>query len=258
MGAREIVNGIGLLSKTRPAGWLWARVAGDALDMALLAGAYSSPSAERERVSGAIAAIAGVTALDVICSRRYSRDGQAGAADRSGLIRVTKVISVNRSPEDLYAFWRHVENLPRFMNHLETVRITGDNRSHWVAKAPAGKSVEWDAEIVKDIPNEVIAWRSLEGADIFNTGEVRFEKGPEGHGTTVRVDLEYSPPGGFVSSIMAKIFGEEPEQQVREDLRRFKQFMETGETPTTEGQSSGPRSLVAKMAHSLNPGKEKR
>ncbi len=158
--------------------------------------------------------------------------------------KVEKSVTINKSPEELYRFWRNFENLPRFMNHLEAVSVTGQNRSHWTAKAPAGMTVEWDAEVYNEKENELIAWRSLEGADVDNAGSVRFEADPSGRGTVVRVALKYDPPGGSLGKIVAKLFGEAPDQQVEEDLRRFKQLMEAGEVPTTEGQPSG-RSATA-------------
>jgi uncharacterized membrane protein len=154
-------------------------------------------------------------------------------------IKVEKSVTINKSPEELYRFWRNFENLPRFMNHLESVKQTGEGRSHWVAKAPAGKTVEWDAEVYNEKENELIAWRSLEGSDVDNAGSVRFEPATDGSSTIVRVTLKYDPPGGVIGSMIAKLFGEEPSQQIEEDLHRFKQVMETGGTPTTEGQSSG-------------------
>lgn len=154
-------------------------------------------------------------------------------------IKVEKSVTVNRPPEEVYRFWRDFQNLPRFMNHLESVTDLGNGRSHWVAKAPAGKTVEWDAEVYNEKENELIAWRSLEGADVDNAGSVRFEPAPEGRGTIVRVTLKYDPPAGKIGSLVAKLWGEEPSQQIEEDLRRFKQVMEAGEIPTTEGQSSG-------------------
>lgn len=158
-------------------------------------------------------------------------------ADRG--IRVEKSVTINKSPEELYRFWRRFENLPRFMNHLESVTTTAGGRSHWVAKAPAGTTVEWDAEVYNEKENELIAWRSLDAADVDNAGSVRFEPATGGRGTTVRVTLRYDPPGGTLGSIVARLFGENPEQQIEEDLRRFKQVMETGEIATTEGQPSG-------------------
>ncbi|MGB8507767.1 MAG: SRPBCC family protein [Pyrinomonadaceae bacterium] len=154
-------------------------------------------------------------------------------------VKLEKSITINRSPEELYTFWRNFENLPRIMNHLESVRVTGETRSHWVAKAPAGMTVEWDAEIYNEKANELIAWRSLEGADVDSAGSVRFEREAGGRGTVVRVNLKYDPPGGVVGAAIAKLFGENPAQQIDEDLRRFKMVMETGETATTKGQSSG-------------------
>jgi uncharacterized membrane protein len=158
------------------------------------------------------------------------------SADRG--IKVEQSITINKSPAEVYRFWRRFENLPRFMNHLESVTTTGEGRSHWVAKAPAGTTVEWDAEIYNEKEGELIAWRSLEGADVDNAGSVRFEPAGE-NGTTVRVTLRYDPPGGAVGAAIARIFGENPDQQINEDLRRFKQVMETGEVTTTDGQSSG-------------------
>jgi uncharacterized membrane protein len=159
-------------------------------------------------------------------------------------IKVEQSVTVNKSPAELYHFWRNFENLPRFMNHLEAVHVTGSNRSHWVAKAPAGRTVEWDAEIYNEKENELIAWRSLAGADVDSAGSVHFQAAPGGRGTEVKVVLKYDPPGGIVGAAIARLFGEEPSQQIEEDLRRFKQVMETGETATTAGQSSG-RSATA-------------
>jgi uncharacterized membrane protein len=154
-------------------------------------------------------------------------------------IHVEESMTINRSPWDLYQFWRDLSNLPRFMQHLKEVRVLDGNRSHWVARGPAGMSVEWDATIINEEENALIAWRSADGADVDNTGSVRFVPGPEGRGTEVKITLEYIPPAGQVGSLIAKLFGEAPEQQIREDLRRFKQLMEAGEIPTVQGQPRG-------------------
>jgi uncharacterized membrane protein len=159
-------------------------------------------------------------------------------------IKLEKSVTINRSPEELYRFWRNFENLPRFMNHLESVRETGPGRSHWTAKAPAGSTVEWDAEIYNEKEGEMIAWRTLEGSQVASAGSVHFEPAGEG-ATNVRVNLKYDPPGGKLGALVARLFGENPEQQITEDLGRFKQLMETGEIATTEGQPSG-RSPQAK------------
>jgi uncharacterized membrane protein len=145
--------------------------------------------------------------------------------------RVEEQVVVNRSPEDLYRFWRNFENLPRVMRHLDSVRVTGPVRSHWVAKAPAGTHVAWDAEIINDVPNERIGWRSIEGADVPNAGSVTFERVPgNGRGTLIRVNLKYDPPLGPVGAAVAKLFGTEPTKTVAEDLHRFKAMMEMNET----------------------------
>jgi uncharacterized membrane protein len=154
-------------------------------------------------------------------------------------LHVERAFTIQRSPEELYSYWRKLENLPRFMKHLERVEVLDERRSHWVARGPAGTHVEWDAEILEDAPNQRITWRSLEGADVANDGTVRFQAAPGDRGTEVRVSLSYSPPAGKLGATVARLFGENPEQQVRDDLRRFKNLMEAGEIPTTEGQPSG-------------------
>ena len=151
-------------------------------------------------------------------------------------VRVDKVITLNKPRAEVYGFWRQFENLPRFMRHLESVKDLGSGRSHWVAKAPAGRTVEWDAEIINEKENELIAWRSLEGSDVPNAGSVRFRDARGGRGIEVAVSLQYNPPGGVVGAVMAKLFGQEPTQQITEDLYRFKALMEAGEIPTVEGQ----------------------
>jgi len=152
--------------------------------------------------------------------------------------KVEKSVTINRPAGELYSFWRNFENLPRFMNHLESVRITGGNRSHWVAKGPAGTTVEWDAEVYNEKEGELIAWRTLEGSEVASAGSVHFESAPGG-GTLVRVSLKYDPPAGKLGALVARLFGENPDQQIEEDLNRFKQLMETGEVATTQDQSPG-------------------
>ena len=132
---------------------------------------------------------------------------------------------VNRPVQEVYQFWRNFENLPRFMDHLESVTVLDENRSHWVAKAPAGTRVEWDAAIHNEIENELIAWRSLPDADVNNAGSVHFAAVGEG-ATEVRVVLSYQPPAGKLGAVVAKLLGEEPSTQVDDDLRRLKQVME--------------------------------
>lgn len=149
-------------------------------------------------------------------------------------IRVEKTVTINRSATDLYQFWRKLENLPQFMRHLQSVSEQDERHSHWVANAPMNQSVEWDAVIVQDQPDHLIAWASVEGADVENSGFVRFQPAPANRGTEVKVAMEYNPPGGALTAAIAKLFGEEPEQQIGDALSRFKQIMETGEIATAE------------------------
>lgn len=253
LGARELASGVGILSRRRTGGWLWSRVAGDAMDLALLGRAARSSSIQRNRVIVAAAAVAGIALLDFLSSMQQTRR-QPGVA-QSGALHIQKSLTINRSPDECYRFWHDFENFPSFMKHLESVQITGENRVHWKARAPAGTSVEWDAELIADQPGQYLAWHSLEGADIDNAGSVRFERAPGGRGTIMRVELEYRPPGGAAGALIAKLFGEEPEQQIDEDLRRFKWLIETGEIPTTIGQPSGPRSVIGRaLLHKGEPG----
>ncbi|MES2462877.1 MAG: SRPBCC family protein [Armatimonadota bacterium] len=154
-------------------------------------------------------------------------------------VKVYKTITIQKPASELFSFWRNFENLPRIMNHLESVTVQDSTRSHWVAKAPLGKTVEWDAEIINEVPDEMIAWASTENADIPNAGSVSFKTAPAGRGTIVKVNLEYNPPAGALGAAVARLFGEEPNQQVADDLRRFKSLMEAGEIPTVEGQPQG-------------------
>jgi uncharacterized membrane protein len=237
-GLREIASGVGILKQPRSAGWVWSRVAGDLLDLASLGSAMNQNGVNRGRIGTATAAVLGVTALDVLCAQRLSQEKEDLPHERQREVardakrqnnRVTKVITVNRSPDEVYRFWHDFANLPSFMRHLESVQVTGDRTSHWKAKGPAGSSIEWDAEITADQPNSLISWRSVGSADVDNSGSVRFEPATGGRGTFLRVELQYAPPGGAIAANMAKLFGEEPGQQVADDLRLFKQIMETGE-----------------------------
>jgi len=167
-------------------------------------------------------------------NRALGRDTTSRAGARSAVasvqrgrgIKVEQSVIIDRRPEELYAFWRDFENLPRFMQHLEAVTRTGGDRSHWAVKGPAGSLIEWDAEIHNEIENELIAWRSLPGAEVNNAGSVHFRPIAGGTRTLVRVVLSYEPPAGRLGAAVARLFGEEPSQQVREDLRRFKDVME--------------------------------
>ncbi len=231
-GAREVGTGLGILTRKKTGAWLWGRVAGDVVDLACLIAAFSSAKSKKGRVAAAAAAVAGVTAADIFAARRLSSHDQLGTKK----IHVRQTVIIDRSAEELFDFWRHFDRLPLIMNHLESVEKIDENRTHWVAKAPAGMEVEWTAEIINEHPNELIAWRSVEGSEVDNAGTVRFEPAVGGRGTIVKVDLEFVPPAGVLGAAIAKLFGEHPEKQIAVDLRRFKQLMETGEIATTAGQ----------------------
>ena len=231
MGLREIGSGLAILNSQDPTKAVWARVAGDALDLALLGKVMSNAENDRGRTLFATANVLAVSALDWITAKQLSRQPTTVNTEKAheGIIRTKRSVTVRKPVEEVYAYWRNFENLPRFMRHLESVRVTGDRTSHWVALAPAGRTVEWDAEIVEDRPNELISWRSLPDADVSNRGTVEFRAAPGGRGTELRVTLEYDPPGGKLGSKIAMLWREEPGQQVHDDLRHFKQVMETGE-----------------------------
>jgi uncharacterized membrane protein len=154
-------------------------------------------------------------------------------------VRVEQTVTIGLPPEQIYAFFRNFENLPHFMSHLQAVTVLDDKRSHWVTKGPAGSDAEWDAEIINEIPNELIGWRSVDGSQVDNAGSVHFKQNPGGRGTDVKVILRYDPPGGLLGAMTAKVFGEDPAHQVKEDLRALKMLLETGEIASTEGQPNG-------------------
>jgi uncharacterized membrane protein len=232
-GLREIATGLAILTRERTPGPVWARVGGDVLDLAFLGRAMTDDESNRGRVAAAAAAVLGVTALDLLTSQQLSRGAGSdteGARPRPGKgVTVREAITVASPPDEVYHFWRDFGNLPRFMEHLEAVQVIDDRHSRWRARAPAGTTVEWDAEIVEDRPYELISWRSVERAEVPNQGTVRFRPAPGGRGTEIHVVLQYDPPGGRFGALAARLFGEDPAQQVKSDLRRLKQVLETGE-----------------------------
>jgi uncharacterized membrane protein len=231
-GLRELAAGIMIFSKDKPVEGLWSRVAGDALDLTSLGVAATSPDAKLGRVAFATANVLAVTALDVICAMQLSNGHNHGIHAKGACI-------VNATPEEVYQFWRNFENLPRFMRHVDSVTELGEGRSHWKVKGPAGMEVEWDAAIVADVPNEVITWRTQENADVDHAGAVRFERAAGGRGTIIKVNLEYMPVGGVIGATVAKLFGEAPQQQLDDDLRRFKQMIEVGEVVVSDATLFG-------------------
>ncbi|HVE50261.1 MAG TPA: SRPBCC family protein [Casimicrobiaceae bacterium] len=240
VGLRELACGVGLLSGREPQAFLWARVAGDLMDLAML-----GTTIERApmRAIGAMTASLGVTAIDVYAANSVRKAGGSEMLPRDRTVRVEKNLAVGKSPDECYAMWREFENFPRFMHFVESVTTMGATRSHWVARAPGGAKIEWDAEITNDQPGKLIAWRSVDEADVEHAGVVRFEPGRDGRGTWLRVEIQYLPPGGALGAMLAHVMGAVPSEVIEEDVRRFKRLIETGEVPTIEGQPHGKRSL---------------
>ena len=221
-------------------------------------GALAAYAARRRDVPGGLAAIAGAALLyrggtgHCVINSAIGRDSAHGDAEaaiadfgsdtreqlrgRRG-IHVDESVTINKPIGEVYRFWRNLENLPQFMDHLESVAMRDAGVSHWVAKGPAGMKAEWDARIINEVENKVIAWQSLEGSTVATAGSVNFVETPRG--TEVKVHFQYNPPGGKLGAAVARLFGEEPNQTVREDLRRLKRLLETGEVPTIQGQPSG-------------------
>ena len=174
----------------------------------------------------------------------HQRDVAHEAAEERGwheAALVGRTITVNRSREEIYAFWRDFRNLARFMENVESVRMDDGRRSHWVVKAPGGKTVEWDSVLTEEEDGRLLAWESTEDADIKNSGRIEFRDAPPGRGTEITATIVYDPPGGDIGKLIAKLFQKEPKIQARRDLRRFKQLMETGEISTSEAPDAAPR-----------------
>jgi uncharacterized membrane protein len=193
---------------------------------------------QQRSLRGVLTAIAGGSlAYHGATAEKSLTDRVSEATGLNKAVKVEKTVTIaNKSPEELYNFWHDFGNLPTFMKHLKSVTVQDVRRSHWVASAPLGQTIEWDADIINDLPNQLIAWASIEGAEVDNSGFVRFQPAPGDRGTEVKVVLEYNIPGGALTAAVAKLFGEEPEQQIGDELNRFKQLMEAGEIATTEGQ----------------------
>ena len=209
----SVAAGAGLamygLSRRGPAGWIAVGVG------AVLVRRGLTGQCEIYRALG----------MDTSASRDDTRRALGGPAG----VNVTEAVTIARPIEELYRFWRNLENLPRLMQHLESVERMTDTLSHWRARGPAGTTLEWDAEIINEVPNTVIGWRSLEGADVVSAGSVNFDAEGDGR-TRVTVRLQYSPPGGKAGAALAKFFGGDAATEILEDLQRFKEQVEPAHT----------------------------
>jgi uncharacterized membrane protein len=218
------------------------------MDLAALGRAlYRHDGRGFRRTVAATAAVAAITAVDVGTAIRSSRGTPGGTS-----VDLTATTTVRKDPAEAYAFWRQFENLPAFMAHVEEVHADG-RRSHWRVRAPFGRNVEWDAEIVDDIPGERLSWRSDENSAVSTSGTVRFVPAPGGRGTEVHVAMNYHVPGRKLGEALARWAGEDPPQQLDDDLRRFKQVMETGEVVRSEGAPWGKRARREFPQHPARP-----
>lgn len=254
VGVREIAAGVGIFSERRPKEWVWARVAGDTMDLALLGSALRGKTQQPARTLAATGAVIGAFAADLVDGLRLSREPGADEAQHESM-QARGTITVRRDRDEVYALGRDIERFPSFMAHLEEVRATGDGRSQWTVKGPLGMKVSWDVEITEDVPGERISWRSVEGSKVDGSGTVRFIPAPGDQGTEVHLELRYDMPGGAIAAMMAKLFGEEPAMQLKDDLRRFKQIAETGEVARSDGSPEGQvnrRMLKQRPAHPLS------
>jgi uncharacterized membrane protein len=164
-----------------------------------------------------------------MCASARRAATKAGRDERSV---IAAVVTIARPAQELYDFWRDFSNLPQVMENIERIEVQGRDRSTWIVKAPRGRTVQWESVVTDDQPGKLIAWQSVEGSGIRNSGRVEFHDVPA-RGTVVRAVIAYDPPGGTLAQLAAKLFQREPALQARRDLRRFKQFMETGEISTS-------------------------
>lgn len=249
-GVRELLAGAGILTRPRPTYWVWNRVLGDAIDLAALGRAMQSNKNDRARLTAATTAVLGVTVLDVISAISYARGvppagGRAGDDEGSyqipemvdGTQLLSAIITVNKPIEEVYAFWKNPKNFPLFMENLDSVSISTGKSAHWKIKAPVGLSIEWDAELVEDEPNERIAWKSVGDGEVHNTGTVRFRAAAGNRGTEVELETQTKPKGGPLGARIAKFLATVPKTQMMNDLRRFKQLIEVGEVTKSDASA---------------------
>jgi uncharacterized membrane protein len=254
-GLRELGHGAGILGNPRPKEWVGTRIGGDLLDLGLLGLAFAV-AARRDRTLLAAGGVLGVAALDVLAFETLSESRKVpepGAhAGPGNLVRSS--IAIGRPVDEVYAYWRDFENLPRFMKHLESVRVVGDGRTRWCVEGAGGMRVAWEAELVQERAPELLAWESLPGSDVYNAGTVRFRAGRTADETVVTVELRYAPPGGTIGKALLRLLRQEPGQQLRDDLRRLKQVLETGSVVLSDASAvPGPRPARPPEAHARPP-----
>jgi uncharacterized membrane protein len=233
IGARELASGVGILTQENPLNWLWARVGGDALDLALLTRALGKEDSDRGKVATASAAVIGVTAVDAFATRQFSQGNGASFRETTKAAlhepRVASAITVNAPIGEVFAAWDGFASLPRFMDSFATVRVTDDRLSHWQTTLPGGLAVSWDVVITDVVPNERITWRTGDPSNLSGSGDVRFRPAPADRGTEVLFEARFDPPGGELGSRITGLFTDPLGVKLNNDLRRFKQLTELGE-----------------------------
>lgn len=259
LGLREIAAGAAILMRPREPAFLWSRVAGDALDLALLGAAFGARDAHRGRLTAALGTVGAVTAVDVMASRRLSA---ASLGQQAAPVEISLSVAIDRPADELYRFWRNLTNLPRFMSSVREVRPLDGvapeqaRRWHWVGFAPVG-TLEWESEITEDRPGQLIAWRSSSVTPLAFEGTVHFAAPSNGEGTLVRLRMRYAGAGGAATAAVARMLRQLPRQQMKAELRRFKQLIETGEIATIDGQPSGARTPVVRWFQRIIPATKK-
>lgn len=218
MGVRELASGVAVLARAAHPAPGWVRIIGDALDLGLLGFALSSRGSKKHRLAIAIGAIAGIAALDVVAARRSARLRHKAP--------VIATVTINSPPKMVYEFFRKLDQLPRFMDYLTSVEPIDERRSRWTAKLPTGKTVSWEAEILEDRPGEVVSWQSVAGSTVKTRGRITFTRAPGRDMTEVRIEMYLDVLGSSPITGLARLFAK---YQVKGDLRRLKQVIETGE-----------------------------
>jgi uncharacterized membrane protein len=247
-GVRELAAGVGILTRPKPTYWMWNRVLGDAIDLKSIRNAMENDGNDNSKLKMAALAVAGVTALDIVSSMRLTSEASPAAGEDPGSYKtadtdnpniVAAVVTVNRPVEEVYNFWKDPRNYAQFMDQMDSVHPTTGGHAHWKVKAPPGLSVEWDSQIVQDIPNQTIRWASVDASNVDSTGTVRLRPAPGNRGTIVSLDIQYKPKGGPLGARIGKLFSAIPKAQLQSDLYRFKQIMEIGEVVQSDA-TAGP------------------
>lgn len=244
IGTRELITNAGILLQPQKGGWGWSRVAGDVLDLSLLA--WVGQRHPHRRLPPLTAILAGMTVLDMLAAYDKQRQSVSQRVT-AGVVRIHKLLYIQRPADECYRFWRNFENFPYFMQHVAAVQVVDATHTHWRVRVPLGQHVDWTVELFSDIPARQLGWRTIAGSAVEHTGVVRFLPTIADNNTRLDIDMRYHAPLNQAGVMLAKILSEEPSQKIDDDLRRFKQLIETGEIATTAGQPSGRRGALVRL-----------